>query len=185
LLQLNSFRAKAELQAKERKITTVIYGIEEPETSQHPHNQRLLVRALREFAVYDQVILTTHTPMLARSLPDSPVTEGRRTVRTILVIDEAHNYLGQKNIFLRWIIREGRSKGVVMFFASKSPNDYQQKLFNFQELLEFTYIVQCDGVTSGSVQDILGCSARTAKDLQTEICTITRELRTKCYEIDD
>jgi hypothetical protein len=72
-----------------------------------------------------------------------------------------------------------------MFFASKSPNDYQQKLFNFQELLEFTYIVQCDGVTSGSVQDILGCSARTAKDLQTEICTITRELRTKCYEIDD
>ena len=66
------------------------------------------------------------------TLPDSPVTEGRRTIRTILVIDEAHNYLGQKNMFLQRIIREGRSKGVVVFFASQSPNDYQQKFFNFQ-----------------------------------------------------
>jgi len=106
------------------------------------------------------------------SLPDSPVTEGKRTIRTILVIDEAHNYLSQKNIFLQRIIREGRSKGVVVFFASQSPNDYQQKFFNFQELLEFAYIFQCDGVSANSVQDILGCNARTAKDLQTEIARL-------------
>lgn len=106
------------------------------------------------------------------TLPDSPVMEGRRTVRTILVIDEAHNYLGQDNIFLQRIIREGRSKGVVVFFASQSPNDYQQKFFNFQELLEFAYIFQCDGVAAGSVQHILGCGAKTAKDLQTEIARL-------------
>ena len=88
------------------------------------------------------------------------------------MIDEAHNYLGQKNIFLQRIIREGRSKGVVVFFASQSPNDYQQKFFNFQELLEFAYIFQCEGVSAGSVQDILGCSAKTAKDLQTEIARL-------------
>jgi hypothetical protein len=85
------------------------------------------------------------------------------------VIDGAHNYLSQKNIFLQRIIREGRSKGVVVFFASQSPNDYQQKFFNFPELLEFAYIFQCDGVAAGSVQDILGCSSKTAKELQTEI----------------
>ena len=102
-------------------------------------------------------------------LPDSPVDEGKRTIRTILVIDEAHNYLSQKNMFLQRIIREGRSKGIVVFFASQSPNDYQQKFFNFQELLEFTYIFQCDGVSASSIQDILGCSSKTAKDLQTEI----------------
>lgn len=106
------------------------------------------------------------------SLPDSPVEEGRRTIRTILVIDEAHNYLGQKNIFLQRIIREGRSKGIVVFFASQSPNDYQQKFFNFQELLEFAYIFQCEGVSAGSIQDILGCNAKTAKDLQTEIARL-------------
>ena len=106
------------------------------------------------------------------TLPDSPVTEGRRTIRTILVIDEAHNYLSQRNIFLQRIIREGRSKGVVVFFASQSPNDYQQKFFNFQELLQFAYIFQCDGVAASSVQDILGCNARTARDLQTEIARL-------------
>ena len=106
------------------------------------------------------------------SLPDSPVEDGKRTIRTILVIDEAHNYLGQKNMFLQRIIREGRSKGIVVFFASQSPNDYQQKFFNFQELLEFAYIFQCDGVSASSVQDILGCSNRTAKDLQTEIARL-------------
>ena len=100
------------------------------------------------------------------------MTDGRRTIRSILVIDEAHNYLSQKNIFLQRIIREGRSKGVVVFFASQSPNDYQQKFFNFQELLEFAYIFKCDGVAAGSVQGILGCSAKTAKDLQTEIARL-------------
>lgn len=106
------------------------------------------------------------------SLPDSPVTDGRRTIRTILVIDEAHNYLGQKNIFLQRIIREGRSKGIVVFFASQSPNDYQQKFFNFQELLEFAYIFQCEGVSASSLQDILGCSNKTARDLQTEVARL-------------
>jgi hypothetical protein len=61
---------------------------------------------------------------------------------------------------------------VVVFFASQSPNDYQQKFFNFQELLEFAFIFQCDGVAAGSVQDILGCGARTAKELQTEIARL-------------
>ena len=106
------------------------------------------------------------------SMPDSPVTDGWRTIRTILVIDEAHNYLSQKNIFLQRIIREGRSKGVVVFFASQSPNDYQQEFFNFQELLEFAYIFQCEGVAAGSVQKILGCSSKTAKDLQIEIARL-------------
>jgi DNA sulfur modification protein DndE len=105
-------------------------------------------------------------------LPDSPVEEGRRTIRTILVIDEAHNYLSQKNLFLQRIVREGRSKGIVVFFASQSPNDFQQKNFNFQELLEFAFIFQCDGLQASSIQDILGCSGKTAKDLQTEIAKL-------------
>ncbi len=106
------------------------------------------------------------------SMPDSPVKDGRRTLRTILVIDEAHNYLGQKNIFLEKIIREGRSKGIVVFFASQSPSDYQQKFFNFQELLEFSYIFQSEGTSAKAIQDILGCSNKTAKDLQSEIAKL-------------
>ncbi len=72
LILLNFFRAKAERIMREKGGQSTIYAVEEPETSQHPHNQRLLMRALQQLAVGDdQVIITTHTPMLARSLPSS------------------------------------------------------------------------------------------------------------------
>lgn len=69
-------------------------------------------------------------------------------------------------------VQDGRSKGIVVFFASQSPNDYQQTFFNIQELLKFAYIFQCEGVSAGSIQDILGCGNKTAKDLQTEIARL-------------
>jgi len=70
LILLNFFRAKAEQDTRGRAEASVIYAVEEPETSQHPHNQRMLVSALTELAIDNQVIITTHTPMLARTLPD-------------------------------------------------------------------------------------------------------------------
>lgn len=50
---------------------SVIYAIEEPETSQHPDKQRALLRAIAAIAEESnsQVILTTHTPTLGRLLP--------------------------------------------------------------------------------------------------------------------
>lgn len=124
---------------------------------------------LKELVVY-LVIERLYKEMT--NLPDTPVEEGKRTIRTILVIDEAHNYLTQKNIFLQRIIREGRSKGIVVFFASQSPNDYQQKIFNFQELLEFTFLFQCEAFSPSAIQDVLGCSNKTAKELQIEIARL-------------
>ncbi|MBC2604234.1 ATP-binding protein [Puniceicoccus vermicola] len=68
LILLNFFRAKAARLIEERKAPSAIYAVEEPETSQHPHNQRILLRALEELlqAEQCQVMLTTHTPILAR-----------------------------------------------------------------------------------------------------------------------
>lgn len=71
LILLNFLRAKAEQQAKETGRSAVIYAVEEPETSQHPNNQRMLLRALCDLSSEAQVIISTHTPMLARGLPDS------------------------------------------------------------------------------------------------------------------
>lgn len=73
LVLLNFFRAKAEQRVTKAGGPGVIYAIEELETSQHPHNQRLLLDAFSELAAQSncQVILTTHTPMLARLLPIS------------------------------------------------------------------------------------------------------------------
>ncbi|NCN85163.1 MAG: ATP-binding protein [Sphingomonadales bacterium] len=72
LVLLNFFRAKAEAAAIEGNSRNIIYAIEEPETSQHPRNQRILLSALNDLASADgrQVLVTTHTPMLARALPE-------------------------------------------------------------------------------------------------------------------
>ncbi len=71
LILLNFFRAKAEQLTKETDRSAVIYAIEEPETCQHPNNQRMLLRALSDLSSEAQVIISTHTPMLARALPDN------------------------------------------------------------------------------------------------------------------
>jgi len=69
LILLNFFLAKAEQLVKEREHRSVIYAIEEPETSQHPNNQRMLARALHHLSLENQVIISTHTPMFARIFP--------------------------------------------------------------------------------------------------------------------
>jgi hypothetical protein len=69
LILLNFFRAKAQKAIAKKSKTNAIIAIEEPETSQHPRNQRLLVSTLMELASTDQVIITTHTPMLTRVIP--------------------------------------------------------------------------------------------------------------------
>ena len=91
MVLLNFFRAKAEKDAASKNSSSVIYAVEEPETSQHPRNQRLLLSALRELASDHgrQVIATTHTPMLARYIPDESLRflqrdeEGKRTITIV------------------------------------------------------------------------------------------------------
>jgi putative ATP-dependent endonuclease of OLD family len=73
LILLNFFRAKAQKELTEQNRSSVILAIEEPETSQHPKNQRLLLSALSEIATLNQVIITTHTPMLVRGIPDPAI----------------------------------------------------------------------------------------------------------------
>jgi putative ATP-dependent endonuclease of the OLD family len=50
---------------------SIIYAVEEPETAQHPSNQRKVIEALYTISEADgcQVMLTTHVPALASLLP--------------------------------------------------------------------------------------------------------------------
>lgn len=88
LILLNFFRARAEQKRRDSGRESIIYGIEEPETSQHPHNQRMLMRALEELSIDAQIIVTTHTPMLARVVPENSLryvsvdTDGKRSILT-------------------------------------------------------------------------------------------------------
>lgn len=71
LILLNFFRAEAERKRDENQRNHVIFAFEEPETSQHPDHQELLINAFIELSSSDnsQILLTTHTPALAGLLP--------------------------------------------------------------------------------------------------------------------
>lgn len=70
LILLNFFRAEAEKVAFGGN-RNIIYAIEEPETSQHPNYQVLLMKALLALSVQPnrQIIVTTHVPALAGLMP--------------------------------------------------------------------------------------------------------------------
>ncbi len=88
LILVSFFRAEAERRLAEGTSRNIIYAIEEPETSQHPYNQRLLLESFQDLAAESgcQVLLTTHSPSFANYLPldsfrfVSRTADGRRIV---------------------------------------------------------------------------------------------------------
>lgn len=71
MILLGFFKAAAENPDNEKR--NIIYAIEEPETAQHPNNQRMLINSFIKLAESEsrQVILTTHSPGVAAMLPVS------------------------------------------------------------------------------------------------------------------
>jgi len=120
LILLNFFRAKAEQLTKGTGHATVIYAIEEPETCQHPNNQRMLLRALSDLSSEAHVIVSTHTPMLARALPDS-------SLRYIDILDDNRRKIMTGGPETNEIF--ARSLGVLpdntvkLFIGVEGPND--------------------------------------------------------------
>ena len=108
-----------------------------------------------------------------KTLDDAPIENWFRKIRTILVIDEAHNYLWCKNPFLERIIREWRSKWFVVFFASQSPSDYDQKFFDYNEFLWFSLILWCWSVQKTSMQKMISCSDNDIKVLVQEVWNLS------------
>lgn len=81
LVLVSFFRAEAKRRMEEDSRNNVIYAIEEPETAQHPKNQKILLESFKRMSALEQsqVILTTHSPSVAGSLP----AEGLRFIKKI------------------------------------------------------------------------------------------------------
>ena len=73
LILVSFFMAEAKRKTKQEGNTKkdVIYAIEEPETSMHPNLQNVLINSFIKLSESEhcQVILTTHSPNLAKELP--------------------------------------------------------------------------------------------------------------------
>jgi predicted ATP-dependent endonuclease of OLD family len=71
MILVSFFKAEAERRLKSSNKQNIIYAIEEPETAQHPNNQKILIESFKSLANESdcQIILTTHSPGLASELP--------------------------------------------------------------------------------------------------------------------
>lgn len=71
MVLVSFFKAEAERRLEISSRRSIIYAIEEPETAQHPNNQRILIDSFKSLANEPgcQVLLTTHSPGLASELP--------------------------------------------------------------------------------------------------------------------
>lgn len=71
LVLLAFFQAQAEKKKAETNSPGIIYAIEEPETSQHPNHQLILINSLKELSEQDniQVLFTTHSSNLVKEIP--------------------------------------------------------------------------------------------------------------------
>lgn len=70
LILLNFFRAEAERRKNLNQVPSIIYAIEEPETSQHFDHQKNLIDAFKELSKSQntQIILTTHSSVIVKEM---------------------------------------------------------------------------------------------------------------------
>lgn len=125
LILLNFFRAQAEKLAANGSSTGIVYAIEEPETSQHGNNQRVLVNALISLASTDnvQVIITTHSPEVVKCLDFS-------NLRLI----KANENLSREVIHVNSAVLKYPSLNEVNYIAfGAATEEYHDELFSFLE----------------------------------------------------
>jgi len=120
---------------------------------------------------------------LYRELKEAPEARvdpktGARELRSLLVIDEAHNYLPKNNHFLEKLIREMRSKGLAIVLLSQSPDDFAQKHFDYTELLEFVFVLKCVADRPQQVQKLIRCRLETAKAIVPKLANLPSP---ECY----
>lgn len=78
------------------------------------------------------------------SQTDTPVVEGFRTLRHVLVIDEARRILTQARYqSLVDLVRQGRSKGEVIILLSQDPSDFDGKADDFMTQLGTVIAFAC------------------------------------------
>lgn len=118
LILLNFFRAEAE-KAVVGSQRNVIYAIEEPETSQHPNYQVMLMRALLALANQSnrQIIVTTHVPALAGLIPIEGiryVTKDEHGVPVVKMPDDSVLKAAAESLGILPETGLERAKGVVL-----------------------------------------------------------------------
>ncbi len=102
----------------------IVFAIDEPEMSLHPSQQRELMRALKEISEYNQVILTTHSPVIVKEMGNA-IDDVR-----ILTSDGCKNLSEQDKT--KRLISNYLSINEINYIAFDEPTiEYHQELYGF------------------------------------------------------
>lgn len=120
LILLNFFRAEAERKLTENdRKNNIIYAFEEPETSQHPTHQRMLLESFIELSKKEncQILITTHTPALGELLPLKSLRLITKNDQNISVIEQENEDIYKKVAKTLGVLSESipkNAKGVLL-----------------------------------------------------------------------
>jgi AAA15 family ATPase/GTPase len=90
MILVSFFKAEAERRLKTSTKKNIIYALEEPETAQHPNNQKILIESFKTLSNEPscQIILTTHSPGLASELPTESLRFIHKDVHSKILIEK-------------------------------------------------------------------------------------------------
>jgi DNA sulfur modification protein DndE len=113
------------------------------------------------------------------SLPDSSMVDGRRALRQVCMLDEAHVIIATKLPALNNLIRMSRSKGGVIMLVSQSPDDFEGEDEAFLDNMGLTLALNTQA-KAGPTRTIFGVGTSLA-DLPVgeALCRIRTEAKTR------
>lgn len=97
------------------------------------------------------------------NMENTPVDNGVRAMRYVLLIDEAHVIFKEKKYqeILEKILREIRSKGVSIVLLSQGIEEFNQPSFDFSSMCEISYLLNIkDKNNTKSINKFLGFSEK-------------------------
>jgi len=124
LILLNFFRAEAERRRETCVSQRVIYAIEEPESSQHPDNQVMLIKSLLDLSndPNTQVLLTTHVPSVAAQIPIESVRLVVRNADNRPIVEAGSDATYEKAVESLGVLPDKRAQLAIYL---EGPNDYE------------------------------------------------------------
>lgn len=147
LILLAFFQAEADRRMNESNAESVIYAIEEPETSQHPNHQLQLIESFQNLSQQDntQILITTHVPGLAQTIESEQI-------RYIYEDEDRNKMIGMGESILSDV---GDSLGVL-----PDPNNTVQVIVHVEGKHDVAFLLK--------VSEILHENGETEIDLNTD-----------------
>ncbi len=101
------------------------------------------------------------------NMENSPVEDGTKSLRYVLLIDEAHVLFKEKKYqeILEKMLREIRSKGVSICLLSQGIEEYNQSDFDFSSMCEIAFLLDIKDKNQKVMEKFLGLSGKNSTKL--------------------